>query len=307
MGDMWSVYDDADLFLLTTNSAITKDGALVMGRGIALEASQRFPGLSKAIGQQIVKTCGSLGTYGLLVSSRWPEAKLGAFQAKTNPKQSASLALIQKSTTALCAWCKEHPQASVHLNFPGTGHGGLLREKVLPIVEQLPETVCIWEQADSTPEPSLESPVTPPGIPAQPEQKRPKWMPDPRDAEAMAQSAQAFFALPEIPMNDVERPAHIFACAFYRGAGWMYRRILEQLPQGEEIDRSQKGLWVQGAAVFLPGIEDEAQAYQLYAQNLMAGKVAMQRGIYADALRLLLAQKQLEAAQQRETRNHEQP
>ena len=106
-------------------------------------------------------------------------------------------------------------------------------------------------------------------------------------------------------MNEAERPSHIFACAFYRGAGWMYRRILEQLPQCEEIERSQKGLWVQGAAVFLPGIEDEAQAYQIYAQNLMAGKVAMQRGIYADALRLLLAQKQLEAVCQRGTKSHE--
>lgn len=316
-GDMWSVYEDADLFLITTNSAVSRDGTLIMGRGIALEAKQRFPGLSRALGQQILKTCGSLGSYGLLISSRWPEAKLGAFQVKTDPHQSASLGLIQKSTTALCAWCKEHPQASVHLNFPGIGYGGLLREKVLPIVEQLPETVCIWEGGVSgskfqvssseeevpSPEVGVQSSTAelPPGT--KKTEHKVKWIPDSRDAEAMAQSAQAFFALPEIPMKEVERPAHIFACAFYRGAGWMYRRILEQLPQGEEM--GQKGLWVQGAAVFLPGVEDEAQAYQVYAQNLMAGKVAMQRGIYADALRLLLAQKQLEAVCQRGTKNQE--
>ena len=34
-GDMWSAYDGADLFLVTTNSVVTHDGKLVMGAGIA--------------------------------------------------------------------------------------------------------------------------------------------------------------------------------------------------------------------------------------------------------------------------------
>lgn len=220
-GDMWSVYEDADLFLITTNSAVTKEGVLVMGRGIALQANQRFPGLARALGQQILKTCGSLGTYGVLISSRWPEAKLGAFQVKIDPKQSASLALIQKSTTALCAWCKEHPQASVHLNFPGIGYGGLLREEVLPIVEQLPETVCVWEEEVSSfkfrvsssegevsgskfqvssseeevpsPEVGAQSSTAelPPGT--KKAEHKVKWIPDHKDGAALAQSAQAFF------------------------------------------------------------------------------------------------------------------
>jgi len=81
-GNMWSAYDDADLFVLTTNATIKRNGALVMGRGIARQARNRFPGLDTALGQQILSVCGSQGEYGLLVSPRWSAAKLGMFQVK---------------------------------------------------------------------------------------------------------------------------------------------------------------------------------------------------------------------------------
>lgn len=61
VGDMWQQYEQADLFLITTNSALRRDGALVMGRGIARQARERFPGLDAALGQEIQQRCGSLG------------------------------------------------------------------------------------------------------------------------------------------------------------------------------------------------------------------------------------------------------
>ena len=133
-GDMWTAFTTADLFLITTNSTIRKDGALVMRRGIARQARDRFPGLAASLGQHILKTCGSLGEYGLLVSSRWPEAKLGAFQVKAHYSQPADLKLIRHSTAMLCAWCAAHPDAQVVLNYPGIGNGRLRRETVLPII-----------------------------------------------------------------------------------------------------------------------------------------------------------------------------
>lgn len=116
-----------------------------MGRGIARQAKERFPGLDLALGTQIQTICGSLGKYGLLISPRWPEAKLGVFQVKRHYSQPANLALTQLSTIALCVWCDEHPDAGVHLNFPGVGYGRLRREEVLPIITQLPAQVTIWE------------------------------------------------------------------------------------------------------------------------------------------------------------------
>ena len=144
-GDMWPAFATAGLFLITTNSTIRKDGALVMGRGIARQARDRFPGLAVNLGRYILNTCGRLGNYGLLVSPRWPEAKLGAFQVKVHYSQPASLELIRHSTAMLCAWCAAHPDAQVVVNYPGIGNGRLCRETVLPIIAQLPEQVTIWE------------------------------------------------------------------------------------------------------------------------------------------------------------------
>ena len=148
-GDMWTAYAAADLFLITTNATITTRGALVMGRGIARQAKERFPGLDVALGRRIQVRCGNQGIYGLLVSPRWPTAKLGAFQVKRHYSQPASLELIRRSTAALCAWCIKHPTATVAVNFPGIGNGRLHREAVLPIIVQLPAQVTIWEYPQS--------------------------------------------------------------------------------------------------------------------------------------------------------------
>ena len=144
-GDMWMAYPTTDLFLITTNSTLRRDGALVMGRGIARQARDRFLGLGKVLGQHVLNLCGNQGEYGLLISPRWPEAKLGVFQVKRHYSHAASLELIQNSTTALCAWCTEQPKATIALNFPGIGNGRLPRTAVLPILQQLPDTVTIWE------------------------------------------------------------------------------------------------------------------------------------------------------------------
>lgn len=144
-GDMWTAFATADLFLITTNSTIRKDGALVMGRGIARQARDRFSGLDEVLGKQILSLCGDQGQYGLLVSPRWPEAKLGAFQVKGHYSQPAGLELIRHSTGMLCAWCAAHPDEQVVVNYPGIGNGSLRRKSVLPIIAQLPEQVTIWE------------------------------------------------------------------------------------------------------------------------------------------------------------------
>ena len=144
-GDMWSAYDDADLFLITTNSTLKKSGALVMGRGIARQARDRFAGLDVALGREIAAVCGHLGHYHLLVSPRWPAAKLGAFQVKTHYARPASLSLIRQSAVALLAWCEEHPGAAVYVNYPGIGNGGLAPAQVLPLLKPLPTNVHVWE------------------------------------------------------------------------------------------------------------------------------------------------------------------
>ncbi len=150
-GDMWTAYSTADLFLITTNSTLRQDGALVMGRGIARQARDRFPGLDRVLGRQIQTVCGSLGVYGLLISPRWrPGAgpgRLGCFQVKQHWQQAARLPLIRRSAAALTWWARYHADCQIHLNFPGIGNGGLHKTAVLPLLVDLPENVILWELA----------------------------------------------------------------------------------------------------------------------------------------------------------------
>lgn len=110
-GDMWSAFDQADLFLITTNGTLTRDGKLVMGAVVAKQARDRFPGQGAALGKA-VEQAGE--RYGLPVSPRWPVAKLGAFQTKAHLRERSSLELIAFATRTLLVWCEEHPTADVY-------------------------------------------------------------------------------------------------------------------------------------------------------------------------------------------------
>ena len=151
IGDIWTAYDMADLFLITTNSTIKANGTLVMGSGIAAEAQKRFPELPLALGRQIKLKCGHHGKYGLIITPRWPQAKLGILQTKTDWRKPSDMTLIRHGLDQLAQWCADHPAAHVHLNFPGIGHGSLNRDDLLPLINQLPDTVHIWEKTASVP------------------------------------------------------------------------------------------------------------------------------------------------------------
>lgn len=60
-GDLWSNTDD--LTLVTGNSTLRRDGALVMGRGAAAEALDRYPGCNFVFGD-LIRAAGS--NYGIV-------------------------------------------------------------------------------------------------------------------------------------------------------------------------------------------------------------------------------------------------
>ena len=74
----------------------------------------------------------------------------GCFMVKDHWMEKAKLSLIKDSCLDLCdildsvAVVHDSP-IRVDLNFPGIGNGGLPREDVLPIIEQLPDNVHVWE------------------------------------------------------------------------------------------------------------------------------------------------------------------
>lgn len=152
IGDMWSAYERADLFLITTNGVLDSQQNLVMGRGIAREARERIPALPKLFGQEILR----LGNgcflkergafeYGFLQHENWPDLKIGLFQVKYRWFENADPTLIQFSVRSLNMYLRLHPQLQVHLNYPGIGNGHLDTNVVSPIIHQLTDQVTVWK------------------------------------------------------------------------------------------------------------------------------------------------------------------
>jgi len=139
-GNMWTD-STADFKLFTANATVRKDGALVMGRGCALEAQQLFPGCNKVFGGIIKEYDGNI--YGVILH---PELPLGAFQVKWHFKDYAQLELIEYSVKMLSSMALAQPDKTFAVNFPGIGYGRLDRSVVLKVIEGLPENVEVWEK-----------------------------------------------------------------------------------------------------------------------------------------------------------------
>ena len=133
--NLWEV--DCDLRFVTTNSFIKKNGELVMGRGAALEAKQRYPNLPFIAGKYITH----LDIYGVMVL---PGSGVHLFQVKYHWNECAMPGLIEHSFVKLHMFLEVY-KGTVALNFPGIGNGQLARADVLPIVERYSHdriTVC---------------------------------------------------------------------------------------------------------------------------------------------------------------------
>lgn len=145
-GNMWDIWGKTDLFCITTNSTVTKDGRLVMGRGIAQEARDSIKGLDVRLGRMVGQNYRpySLLILNDLVREKVLQEKLGAFQIKYSFSQPAETNIIAASCACLFLHICKNPNIRVDLNFPGVGHGNLPVCEVWPIVSKLPDNVHIW-------------------------------------------------------------------------------------------------------------------------------------------------------------------
>ena len=141
-GNMWSAFPNSDCFLITTNSFIKRNRSAVLGRGIALEATKRFPELPHLAGQAMSTRTSHLGEYGVIGRVC---GNIGIFQVKHHWGEPAKLDLIKRSCDHLIRKLDTVTSSfRVDLNFPGIGNGKLAYNDVLPIVSQLPDNVNVW-------------------------------------------------------------------------------------------------------------------------------------------------------------------
>jgi hypothetical protein len=131
-GDFWA--QPADHRVITTNGDVRKDGACVMGRGVALQAAQRFPSIPYELGA-VLKVQGNhvhqLG-YGL-----W------SFPVKHHWRDQADLDLIEQSARELEPFARATPAQTWLLVRPGVGNGRRDWAEVEPLIACLPDNVLV--------------------------------------------------------------------------------------------------------------------------------------------------------------------
>ena len=126
------------MLCVTTNGDVNWQGLAVMGRGVALQAAIKYPGLSNNLGAKI-KLWGGAPFGGLLSAT----PRLFSFPVKYHWKEKADLSLIKWSTQVLATFMRNTSNRTVFLPRPGCGNGGLDWEEVEPIISRLSDDVWV--------------------------------------------------------------------------------------------------------------------------------------------------------------------
>lgn len=127
-GNLWEL--PADVRCITTNGAVRKDGAAVMGRGCALEAKQKFSGIDIALGAHIK----AKGNHAVALMTHQNGWHLVTFPVKKHWKDKADIRLIERSCQELMAMINVYAWQDVLLPRPGCGNGHLDWETEVKLV-----------------------------------------------------------------------------------------------------------------------------------------------------------------------------
>jgi len=124
-GDIWDYHAKGHWIVITTNGSLNPRGECVMGRGVAKEATLRFPNLPRQLGERIKQ-------YGNHVFA-FPQYRIFTFPVKHNWWEKADFRLIERSCEELA---RSRISTSIYLPRPGCGNGKLLWKQVKPILQR---------------------------------------------------------------------------------------------------------------------------------------------------------------------------
>lgn len=114
---------------ITTNGYVNRAGECVMGRGVALQAKQRYPEIATWLGNKIKRSGNMCYVYDV--------AKIITFPTKHHWSLSADIELIRESCRQLMHIINMRDIACVLLPKPGCSNGKLHWEDVRPVIEHL--------------------------------------------------------------------------------------------------------------------------------------------------------------------------
>jgi hypothetical protein len=131
--------DPGAILVLTTNGFVRRDGACVMGRGIARQAALRWPDLPFKLGRLIRE-------YGNRPFRLTPT--IWTLPVKHVWYEPASMELIEASLEMMGLMVAKFQPPSIHMPRPGCGNGQLSWRDVEPLViaatADWPVPVYVW-------------------------------------------------------------------------------------------------------------------------------------------------------------------
>ena len=138
-GDIWETDLDLNIICITTNGMVNSKGEAIMGRGIAKQAADRFPGIKKVIGSHILQfgnTPCLYRNYPLL-----KETHIISLPTKHHWKDCSDINLIEKSIIAILKIVDVNPNfRRIGMTRPGCGNGGLnwniIKSFIKPLLDE---------------------------------------------------------------------------------------------------------------------------------------------------------------------------
>jgi hypothetical protein len=127
-GNLWDYHQHGPV-CITTNGIIKKDGTLVMGAGIALQAKQRFPSLPVVLADAVSQ----YGNHTFYL----PDENLFSFPTKNDWKDKSDINLIAQSATELVNITNQMDFTEVYLPKPGCANGQLSWTSVRVVLGQI--------------------------------------------------------------------------------------------------------------------------------------------------------------------------
>lgn len=132
-GDIWEAHGLGHWIAITTNGIVNRQGKLVMGRGVALQAAKRFDWLPTHLGDRVRDAGNHVHAF--------PSIRLFSYPVKHHWKEGADLALIERSAKELVDFVTDLTARKVgpmiHLVClvrPGCGSGGLEWSQIRPLL-----------------------------------------------------------------------------------------------------------------------------------------------------------------------------
>lgn len=122
--DIWEKHDAGEWIAITTNPVVTKRGTLVMGRGTALQATQRYPDIAYDLAWH-VRLHGN-------IPAVLPRLKMFTLPVKRHWQETASVLLIIESLEYLADMYRRltineliYFPSRIYIPRPGCGNGQL--------------------------------------------------------------------------------------------------------------------------------------------------------------------------------------